>query len=107
MERIYQKALDALREGGIPETDLTAALVAVACRNALASNPEAEELLGGGAFEAYCETVSCLWIDCEDRTCVCFIADWAAEYAARHLGELPGCNDYPALLGWAEDEGLA
>lgn len=103
-ESLYRKALRLLMnhtEDSFTPQSITSALVAVACFNSLEANEKAKESVD---FDAFCDTVVDIWLDCEDRTCVCSISDWVAEYAAE-TGELPGDSFYD-LAVWAVNKGL-
>lgn len=103
-ESVYRKALRLLMnhtEDSFTPQNITSALVAVACFNSLEANEKAKESVD---FDAFCDTVVDIWLDCKDRTGICDISDWAAEYAAE-TGELPGDSFYD-LAAWAEKRGL-
>lgn len=103
-ESVYRKALRLLmnhtKDSFTPD-GITSALVAIACFNSLEANEKAKKAVD---FDAFCETVVDIWLDCEDRTCICCISDWAADYAAE-TGDLPDGSFYD-LAAWAEKRGL-
>lgn len=95
----YTHSLEAVIDAGLGQ-ELTNVLIACACRTALdASEKESHSI----SFESFCRAVADIWTDCEDKTCICFIADWTVSYLEKE-GELP-C-DWPQLRRWAEKEGL-
>ena len=97
----YVKAIAALYAAGFGNgSGLTDALIACACENAI-SDEVREEVL----FTDFCETVSAIWLDCEDHTCVCRIADMVNAYIERHDGDFPP-ESFFELARWAESEGI-
>lgn len=105
-ESVYRKALRLLMnhtEDSFTPQSITSALVAIACFNSLEANEKAKKVVDD--FDAFCETVVDIWLDCEDKTCVCFISDWVADYAAENDGDLPDGSFYD-LAVWADERGL-
>ena len=106
----YTYCLGAVNAAGLRQ-QLTNVMIACVCRTALDASTTAKEVDPGCisfgsllmTFESFCRTVADIWTDCEDKTCICFIADWAVSYLDKE-GELP-C-DWPELRRWAEKEGL-
>lgn len=99
----YEKAICVLSDNGFGQ-DLTSVLIACACRNAIDAFEEEEEIMRT-PFGEFCDVVSGLWVDCEDGTCVCRIADMLVQWIIKHPGDYPYPTSFFELKEWAESEG--
>jgi len=97
----YTTALETLTDAGLGQK-LTTVLVACACRNAIDAFEE-EENIAKTPFEIFCDLASELWLDCEDRTSLCFIADWLVQWIIRHPEDANYPDSYRELAEWAEE----
>lgn len=97
----YSRAIEVLSDNGFGQ-DLSTVLVACACRNAMDDYEEETKDLD---FTGLCYEAEEMWLDCEDRTSLCVIADWLVQWHIRRPDE-EWPTDYPALKEWAEGEGI-
>ena len=95
----YEKAICVLSDNGFGQ-NLTTVLIACACRNAIDAFEEEEEI-ARTPFGVFCDVVSNLWVDCEDGTCVCHIADMLVQWIIHHPGDYP--TSFPELREWFEN----
>lgn len=102
-KKSYSDAICVLSDNGFGQ-ELHTVLIACACKNAIYPFEEEDEILRT-PFDAFCEVVSDLWVDCEDGTCVCSIADMLVQWIIKRPD-----RDYPTrfseLKEWAEANGI-
>ena len=99
-EELYEKAICVLSDNGFGQ-HLTTALIACACRNAIDPFEEEEEIMRT-PFGVFCDVVSDLWVDCEDHTCLCRIADMLVQWIIKHPADYP--TSFNELREWYENE---
>lgn len=99
-EELYEKAICVLSDNGFGQ-NLTTVLIACACRNAIDPFEEEEEIMRT-PFGVFCDVVADLWVDCEDGTCVCRIADMLVQWIIKHPADYP--TSFPELKEWYENE---
>lgn len=97
----YTTALETLTDAGLGQK-LTTVMVACACRNAIDAFEE-EENIAKTPFETFCSLASELWLDCEDRTSLCVIADWLVQWIIHHPEDANYPDSYYELAEWAEE----
>lgn len=98
-EDLYEKAICVLSDNGFGQ-NLTTVLIACACRNAIDPFEEEDEIMRT-PFGVFCDVVADLWVDCEDGTCVCRIADMLVQWVIHHPGDYP--TSFPELEEWFEN----
>lgn len=92
---------NGLLDGSMPADTM----VVCACWCALDSNEEAQKkVIDEGDFDAFCQTVSNIWTDCETHCDLAKIADLTADYIVSE-GEYPE-RSFADLASWAYGEGL-
>ena len=95
-----------LEHNGLLDGEMPAnTMIVCASWSALHDNEEAgKKVAEEGAFDAFCETVSEIWLDCETNCDLAKIADLTADYIVRK-GEYPE-RSFAELADWAYGEGL-
>lgn len=96
----YEKAICVLSDNGFGQ-NLTTVLIACACRNAIDPFEEEEEIMRT-PFGVFCDVVADLWVDCEDNTCLCRIADMLVQWVIHHPADYP--TSFNELREWYENE---